>query len=92
MLSSAREDLGQIVDYLSLFYENTAKNQLNRIIEKIELLAQFPFMCEEYESTISELQYRKMVVDNYLVFYVVEEDTVKIHSILNAKLNTRDLI
>ena len=92
ILSSAKEDLAGIIDYLSSFYENTAANQYDRIIEKINRLKQFPFMYPEYESSISNYNYRKMVVDNYLVFYTVSEDTVRIHNIINGKMDIGNII
>ncbi len=44
-------------------------------------------MYEEYKISISDLVYRKFTVDNYLVFYIVNENTVEIHAIINGKTN-----
>lgn len=44
-------------------------------------------MCEEYLMEIIGLKYQKMVVDNYLVFYLALEDTIEIHRIINAKMD-----
>lgn len=85
MLKSAKTDLENMVDYLSQFYPSTAVNKYDKIIKKISLLQEQPFMCEPYQCPVSRLQFRKMVVDEYLVFYVVLEDTVEIHAILNGR-------
>ncbi len=91
-LPSAKQDLSDIVDYLSQFYASTAVKKYDRIIEKIALLQDMPYMCEEYTLHSTRYNYRKMIVDEYLVFYVVLEDTVEIHSIINGKLNIMNII
>jgi len=87
MLKSAREDLMEIIEYLSRFYPSTALKQYDKIIEKIKNLENHPFMYEEYKTSASDLTYRKLTVDNYLVFYIVNEGTVEIHAIINGKTN-----
>jgi plasmid stabilization system protein ParE len=86
--------LDDIVKYLSAFYEYTATRQYDRIIEKIRGLAQFPELYLQYQSAYSDVSYRRMVVDDYLVFYTVSESdaVVKIHRILNAKRDVGKLI
>jgi len=92
LLPTAKADLNEMVDYLSQFYPSTALKQYDRIIEKINQLKQFPLMCEEYQLPVSTFQYRRMVVDNYLVFYVVYEEIVEIHNILNSRMNVSEII
>ena len=94
LLPSAKADLKQITDYLSQFYAGTALRKYDRIIEKISYLKDTPYMCEEYPYVIRGISYRKMVVDEYLVFYTVNEDaaTVEIHVIINGKMNYRPFL
>ena len=92
MLPAAKDDLNEIVNYLSQFYKNTAIKQYDRIIERISQLEQFPFMCEEYKTPVSSFTYRKMAVGDYLVFYVVLDDVVEIHNIINSKTNITKLM
>lgn len=87
MLATAKADLNDIIENLSRFYPSTALNQYEKIIEKIKNLEQFPLMYEEYRSAVSSFNYRKIVVDNYLIFYVIQDETVEIHAIINAKMN-----
>lgn len=87
MLPAATIDLGDMINYLSQFYSSTALKQYDRIIEKINTLKEFPLMCEEYPIEIMGRKYRKMVVNDYLVFYLVLEDTIEIHRIINAKMD-----
>jgi hypothetical protein len=58
--------LGDIIDYLSQFYPNTALKQYDKIIKKINDLKKFPLMNEKYSTNVLGIQYRKMVVDKYL--------------------------
>ena len=88
MLPLAKIDLTEIVDYLSDFSESVATKQYDKIIEKINDLKQFPFKCVEYKASNLHYKYRRMVVDNYLVFYVVFNEHIEIHRIIHTK---RDL-
>jgi len=88
MLPLAKIDLSEIIDYLSDFSETVALNQYDKIIEKINGLKQFPLLYEEVRVGASEFRYRRIVVDNYLVFYVVFEDYVEIHRIIHSKMDT----
>ena len=91
MLPTAKVDLADMIDYLSQFYPSTAITQYDRIIDRINKLKEFPLMCEEYLTETMDFQYRKMVVDNYLVFYVRLEDVIEIHRIINGKMDSRTL-
>lgn len=84
MLPIAAKDLEDIVNYLAQFYESTAVQQYDRIVGKIQELAEFPEMCEVYPGGQFHQIYRRMPVDNYLVFYVVRDDVVEIHRILHG--------
>jgi len=90
MLPLARTDLSEIVEYLSDFSETAAFNQYDRIIEKINTLKQFPFKYAEYKIYATHYAYRRMVVDNYLVFYVVFDEHIEIHRIIHAKKDLRN--
>lgn len=87
MLQTAVADLNDIINYLSQFYPSTALKQYDRIIYKINQLKQFPLMCEKYNIPDSSKNFRKMVVNDYLIFYVVNQETVEIYNVINAKMN-----
>lgn len=46
---------------------------------------------EKYPIDVHGLRYRRMVVDNYLVFYIVLEDTIEIHRIIYSKMNINNI-
>ena len=87
MLPLAKIDLSEIIDYLSEYSLNTALGQYDRIVERIKTLSQFPLSCEEFAVAEIRFKYRRLVVDNYLVFYVVYDDYIEIHRIVHSKRN-----
>ena len=85
-LPLAVQDLNDIARYLSGFYPKTASKELKEMRERITKLGDNPKMCEIYPL---DPVYRKMVVDQYLVFYRVNEETgiVEIHRVLRGSWN-----
>ena len=85
-LPLAVQDLNEIARYLSGFYPKTASRVLKELREKITKLGDPPKMCEVYRL---DPAYRKMVVDQYLVFYRVNDENkiVEIHRVLRGAWN-----
>ena len=71
-LPLAVQDLNDIARYLSEFYPKTASRILKEMQEKITKLGDTPKMCEIYRL---DPTYRRMVVDQYLAFYRVNDET-----------------
>jgi len=86
-LPETASDRNEIKAYLAKYYESTAKFFFALLKEKITRLMEFPYSCPIYED---DPDYRKLVVGNYLVFYMVneEEKTVEIHRIFH---DSRDI-
>lgn len=85
-LPLAVQDLNDIARYLSGFYPKTANRVLKEMRAKITKLGDTPKMYEAYRP---DPAYRRMVVDQYLVFYRVNDETkvVEIHRILRGSWN-----
>ena len=85
-LPLAVQDLNDIARYLSGFYPQTARRVLKEMREKITKLGDTPRMCEVYDL---DPTYRKLVADQYLVFYHVNENVkvVEIHRVLRGSWN-----
>ena len=85
-LPLAVQDLNEIARYLSGFYPNTASRVLKELREKITKLGATPKMCEVYRL---DPAYRRLVVDQYLVFYRVNDENkiVEIHRVLRGAWN-----
>ena len=87
-LSETVTDREEIRAYLSQYYESTVTAFFRTLKEKTERLKEFPYVCPVYEG---DPGYRRLVVGDYLVFYMVNEGekTVEIHRILHCSLDIR---
>lgn len=75
--AKAEEDLDEIYDYIAhnLFEPKTAESLMERFENRIIRLKAFPFSCSfVLDETLKKRGYRKMVIDNYIVFYLVNEE------------------
>ncbi len=93
--SDAREDLKQTREYISLELSNAnaASKTISNIVKSIRRLKDFPEIGAPLSSRVSEkTDYRYLVCGNYNVFYRVEDKTVKIIRVLNARRNFMDIL
>ena len=76
-------DREEIRAYLSQYYAGTVKTFFALLREQIARLKDFPYSCPVYED---DPDYRKLVVGDYLVFYIVNEEdkAVEIHRIFHG--------
>jgi len=83
-LTDAERDLHDIEEYLSHFYASTARNFFEQLKKKILLLENMPDMCPTYEN---DSYFRRMAVDDYLLFYSVDErqKLVVVHRMFHSK-------
>ena len=82
-LPEALSDQANIKKYLSQFYPGTSQRFFSLLKKKIARLRAYPYSCPVYED---DPDYRKLVVGDYLVFYMVVENAkrVEIHRILHG--------
>lgn len=76
--AEARTDLKNIYEYIAfqLTEKQTAKNQTNRIMDAIESLNEMPMRFALYDAEPwNRLGLRKLPVDNFIVFYLPDENT-----------------
>jgi toxin ParE1/3/4 len=97
MTPKAADDLDNIYRYISeeLFAASAATNILERIEKEIIRLKEFPFSCNHVaDEFLRNKGYRKLIVDNYIVFYLIEEekDQVIIMRVLYGKQNYENLL
>ncbi len=89
----AKQDLEEVVDYLNTFSKDTAIKYYDELIEKITSLSEMPHRCPYVRDTILRLKgYRYLNVKNYVVFYVVQNDTVQIRRILYNKRQYQSIL
>lgn len=85
---TAKADLEDIVDYINRLSSAATIKQYDNIIEKISSLAEIPEKCPYLKDSNLRLKgYRFLVIDQYLVFFVVKDNTVQIRRILYGKRN-----
>ncbi len=88
----AARDLHGVADYIAndLHEPETARRQLGRLKEAVLSLGEYPTRCSLVaEPLLARQGFRKMVVDNYLVFYIVS-DQLSTVTVIRVLYNRRD--
>ena len=92
----AREELEEIYDYIynNLSNENAANKLMDKIEQAIFTLEENPYKCVEIHIRQSNDVYRKLIVDNYIVLYDVDEEykQVVIYRAIYGKRNYLKII
>lgn len=87
-LPIAREDLIEIIEYIQTDNPNAALNFLNKIDKTISKLKEFPYMGTVPKDDLLKFKgYRILIIQNYLIFYVVNEESaeIEIRRIIHGK-------
>ena len=85
-LPIAEKDLTEIIKYIRIDNPNAALTFLDDIDKAISKLAFFPYIGHiPKDLRLIQLNYRMIVVWNYLVFYVLFNEVVEIRRILHGK-------
>jgi toxin ParE1/3/4 len=85
---AAVDDMDEIFSFISQDNVLAAENLLQKLDLHISSLADFPnkgSVLSEDDYSLIERGYRFIVVNPYLVFYRIAEDTVIIHRILHGR-------
>lgn len=72
----AEEDLDEIYGYIAtkLFAETAAEALMDKIENTFMRLEKYPFSCSfVFDELLKRRGYRKLIVDNYIAFYLVNE-------------------
>lgn len=91
-MPAAQQDMAELCEYLSRYYPSTAIRQYDRIMEKILKLPDFPEKYEAYHKGDYHFEYRKMVVNRYLIFYVVTDDAIEIRRIISGNQDLQNTL
>ena len=90
---AAKQDLLDIVDYLNTLSQDTALRYYDMLTEEIAGLSYMPECCPRPKDlALAAKGYRCLLVKNYLVFYVVDRDTVQIRRILYGRRDYSSLL
>ena len=90
---AAQMDLNDIVSYLNTLSPQAAIRYYDLLVEKISSLVEMPERCPFVRNIALKAKgYRYLIVENYLVFFVVKGDTVQIRRILYNKRQYKGLL
>ncbi len=90
---AAKQDLLSVIDYLNTLSPQAALRYYDLLTGEIANLSTMPERCPRARDlALSAHGYRVLVVEKYLVFYKVVDDTVQIHRIIYGKRNYKALL
>jgi toxin ParE1/3/4 len=93
LLRLAEDDLTEIVMFIAAERPAAAEKVASKIEKQILLLANNPFLGRiPDEEELARHGYRYLVIENYLVFYTVEEKAIIIHRILHGARSYQGLL
>ena len=89
----AQQDLQEIVDYLNTLSPSAALRYYDKLTEETAGLSTMPERCPRpRDLALAAKGYRYLIVENYLIFYVVSGGTVQIRRILYGRRDYRALL
>jgi toxin ParE1/3/4 len=84
-LATAVRDLEDIFDYIAKDRPVAAASLLDKLDHTISQLADFPEMgVVPKDDRLKRLGYRLLIIENYLVFYVIKFETIQIRRIIHG--------
>ena len=92
-LPVAQDDLVEIFDYIAHESPARALSFVETLDKKIKPLEKRPLLGRvPRHSKLREYGYRVLIVDSYLVFYILREQTVEVHRVIHGSRNIDHLI
>ena len=85
-LPIAEYDLSEIFEYVRVDSQSAALSLIDKIDKNISKLAAFPELGKiPNDRRLKKLGYRILIINNYLVFYVVRKKNIEIRRIIHGK-------
>jgi addiction module RelE/StbE family toxin len=85
-LPVAQKDLFEIIEYIKIDNPDSALSFLNRFDKAVVKPENFPLTGKPpKDNRLQSLDYRILVIDNYLIFYIVKNSIVEIRRIIRGK-------
>jgi toxin ParE1/3/4 len=92
-LPIAQDDLLSILDWISKDSSSRAHSFIEKIDKRIGLLEENPLLGNEPRHIkLKELGYRILIIDSYLIFYIVKKKTIEIHRVIHGSRSYKDLL
>jgi toxin ParE1/3/4 len=84
-LQAAEDDLSEIINYIAADRPSAADALATKIERDLNLLSKNPQLGRiPNEEELMRLGYRYLVVQNYLIFYTMEDQIIYVHRILHG--------
>ncbi len=92
-LPVAQSDLLEIFDYIAKDSLNRALSFTEKLDKRIGLLEHHPHLGSiPRHIKLQEYGYRVLIVESYLVFYIIRGKTIEIHRVVHGSRNLEHLI
>lgn len=92
--STAKDDLTEIIEYISLDNIEIAKEQLNKIKEQAEQIKSFPekgrIVPELYKENITK--YREAIISPWRLIYRIDKYTIYVLAVIDGRRNIEDIL
>ncbi|MCB0747704.1 MAG: type II toxin-antitoxin system RelE/ParE family toxin [Ignavibacteriales bacterium] len=93
LLKIAEEDFTEIISYIAADNPNAASKLADKIEKNLELLSENPKLGRiPRDEEIRNLGYRYIIIQNYIIFYTIDERTIVIHRILHSARNYKSIL
>jgi toxin ParE1/3/4 len=85
LLRIAEDDFNEIVTYIAAENRAAAEMTATKIEKNLTRLSLYPYLGKiPKDEELRRLGYRFLVVENYLIFYTIEEQAILIHRIIHG--------
>jgi len=92
-LPASQDDLVEIFDYIARDSPNRALSFVEKLDKRIGVLEQHPLLGRiPRHRKLRAYGYRVLIVDSYLVFYVIRGLIIEIHRVVHGSRNLDHLI
>ena len=92
-LPAAQDDLISVFDYIAQDSVDRALEFVDKLDKRIGLLEQNPLLGRvPRHEKLREYGYRVLIVESYLVFYIIRGRTIEIHRVVHGSRNLDHLI
>ncbi len=93
LLKIAEEDFTEIVSYIAADNIKAANSLADKIEKNLELLSKNPKLGRiPRDEEIRNLGYRYIIIQNYIIFYTIDDKTILVHRILHSARNYKSLL
>ncbi|MEO8233396.1 MAG: type II toxin-antitoxin system RelE/ParE family toxin [Ignavibacteriota bacterium] len=92
-LKIAEEDFSEIINFIAADNVKAANDIADKIEEDLLLLSENPLLGRiPRDEEIKNLGYRYLIVQNYIIFYKIEVNSILVHRILHQARNYKSIL